>query len=64
MLEVRRQVISTAHDAEPGITVFGDAGQVPVSLNQWGPIFTDAPQNEMPTGYYAWSVVTVSMKER
>jgi hypothetical protein len=50
MLEVRRQVISTAHDAEPGITVFGDAGQVPVSLNQWGPIFTDAPQNEMPTG--------------
>ncbi|GHJ89846.1 hypothetical protein NliqN6_6248 [Naganishia liquefaciens] len=39
--------------ANQDVGVFGDAGQVPVSLNQWGPIFTDAPQNEMPTGYYA-----------
>lgn len=31
--------------------VFGDAGQVPISLNQWGPIFADAPNNQMPTGY-------------
>ncbi|KAJ9118115.1 hypothetical protein QFC22_004015 [Naganishia vaughanmartiniae] len=33
------------------VGVFGDAGQVPISLNQWGPIFADAPNNEMPTGY-------------
>lgn len=49
---MRRQVTQPAYDAYPSTTVFGDAGQAPVSLNQWGPIFTDAPQNEMPTGYY------------
>ncbi|KAJ9094321.1 hypothetical protein QFC19_008006 [Naganishia cerealis] len=33
------------------VGVFGDAGQVPISLNQWGPIFSDVPNNEMPAGY-------------
>ncbi|KAJ9116758.1 hypothetical protein QFC20_000694, partial [Naganishia adeliensis] len=37
--------------ANQDVGLFGDAGQVPISLNQWGPIFADAPQNEMPTGY-------------
>lgn len=34
-----------------GSTVFGDAGQASISLNQWPSAFADAPNNEMATSY-------------
>ena len=41
------------HDAEPGIAVSGEFGQITVFLNPQSPIFADGPQNDMSTGYLA-----------